>query len=140
MEEIKKFDIHKKPIKMRWYLAPLLFLVTPFSMLSYKKKIEKVGFKKIKGGCLILSNHQSFEDFKFLENLPGKKILLKGNHDLWWSTVKKIRTFWEENDLKSFKQYLEAHRYQKEDSDSLGNAMNGIHYAYDFTINIFRIY
>lgn len=32
-------------------------------------------------------------DFSFLETLPGKKILLKGNHDLWWSTMKKFRAF-----------------------------------------------
>ena len=36
---------------------------------------------------------ETVEDFKFLENLPGKKILLKGNHDLWWSTVKKVNEF-----------------------------------------------
>lgn len=66
MKEYKKLDMHQKPIKMRWYLAPLLWMVVPFTMLSYKKKIEKVGFKKIKGGCLVISNHMSFEDFKFM--------------------------------------------------------------------------
>ena len=40
-------------------------------------------------------------DFEFLENLPGKKLLLKGNHDLWWSTAKKLREFWEENGFSS---------------------------------------
>lgn len=49
-----------------------------------------------------LKIEETLEDFKFLENLPGKKILLKGNHDLWWSTVKKIRDFWEENGFTSF--------------------------------------
>lgn len=39
----------------------------------------------------------TLEDFKFLHSLPGKKILLKGNHDLWWSTAKKIRELWESN-------------------------------------------
>lgn len=29
-------------------------------------------------------------DFEFLHELPGKKILLKGNHDYWWSTKKKM--------------------------------------------------
>lgn len=29
-------------------------------------------------------------DFTFLESLPGKKLLLKGNHDYWWTTRKKI--------------------------------------------------
>lgn len=48
-----------------------------------------------------LKIEETLEDFKFLEELPGKKILLKGNHDLWWSTAKKIRTFWEENGIKS---------------------------------------
>lgn len=29
-------------------------------------------------------------DFRFLDALPGQKILLKGNHDYWWSTRKKM--------------------------------------------------
>ncbi len=37
------------------------------------------------------------EDFSFLHRLPGQKILLKGNHDLWWSTVKKVNEFLNEN-------------------------------------------
>ena len=44
---------------------------------------------------------ETLEDFKFLESLPGKKILLKGNHDLWWSTVKKVNEFFESNEIKS---------------------------------------
>lgn len=44
---------------------------------------------------------ETLDDFKFLESLPGKKILLKGNHDLWWSTVKKVNEFFEENNIKS---------------------------------------
>ncbi len=34
--------------------------------------------------------HNTYEDFKFLNGLPGKKIILKGNHDYWWTTRKKI--------------------------------------------------
>lgn len=40
-------------------------------------------------------------DFLFLESLPGRKILLKGNHDLWWVTMKKNLAFFEENNIKS---------------------------------------
>ena len=29
---------------------------------------------------------EAFDVLKFLESLLGKKILLKGNHDYWWST------------------------------------------------------
>ena len=49
-----------------------------------------------------LKMEETLNDFAFLEKLPGKKIFIKGNHDLWWSTVKKIRTFWEQNGFKSF--------------------------------------
>lgn len=49
-----------------------------------------------------LKIEETLEDFKFLEALPGKKLLLKGNHDLWWSTAKKIREFWEANSFTSF--------------------------------------
>ncbi len=48
-----------------------------------------------------LKLNETLPDFKFLESLNGKKIILKGNHDLWWSTVKKLRDFFEVNDIKS---------------------------------------
>ena len=44
---------------------------------------------------------QAREDFLLLNSLPGKKILLKGNHDLWWSTVSKMKRFFEENNIKN---------------------------------------
>lgn len=40
---------------------------------------------------------ESFEDFKFLNELPGKKILIKGNHDYWWSSKNKINNYLLEN-------------------------------------------
>jgi len=38
-------------------------------------------------------------DFEFLNKLPGKKLLLKGNHDYWWTTLKKMREYVEENNF-----------------------------------------
>ncbi len=38
-------------------------------------------------------------DFRFLHELPGRKIILKGNHDYWWSTRKKAETCFAENGL-----------------------------------------
>ena len=29
----------------------------------------------------------TYKDFEYLNGLPGKKILLKGNHDYWWTTI-----------------------------------------------------
>lgn len=37
------------------------------------------------------------QDFTFINNLPGKKLLLKGNHDYWWSTRNKIDLYLQEN-------------------------------------------
>lgn len=48
-----------------------------------------------------LKTEESVEDFKFLESLPGKKLLLKGNHDLWWSTSKKLHEFFKNNEFDS---------------------------------------
>ncbi len=40
---------------------------------------------------------QAKADFAFLNDLPGKKIILKGNHDYWWATAAKFEKFCEEN-------------------------------------------
>ena len=32
-------------------------------------------------------------DFRFLERFPGRKYLVKGNHDYWWTTAAKFRAF-----------------------------------------------
>lgn len=40
-------------------------------------------------------------DFDFLESLPGKKIISKGNHDYWWTTAAKMKKFLIENGYKS---------------------------------------
>ncbi|MBP3707781.1 MAG: metallophosphoesterase [Clostridia bacterium] len=39
----------------------------------------------------------AYLDFKYLDELPGKKILLKGNHDYWWTTITSMKAFLEEN-------------------------------------------
>lgn len=39
------------------------------------------------------------EDFAWIDQIPGRKILLKGNHDYWWSTAAKFYKFCQENDF-----------------------------------------
>ncbi len=48
-----------------------------------------------------MSLEQAKEDFLFLHRLPGKKILMKGNHDYWWTTRAKMESFLEGNGLDS---------------------------------------
>lgn len=38
-----------------------------------------------------------YNDFAYLNDLPGKKLLIKGNHDYWWTTLAKMREFLQEN-------------------------------------------
>ena len=37
------------------------------------------------------------EDFSWINEIPGKKIILKGNHDYWWSTAAKFSNFCKDN-------------------------------------------
>lgn len=37
------------------------------------------------------------EDFAFLQSLPGQKWMLKGNHDYWWTTTRKMETWLAKN-------------------------------------------
>lgn len=39
----------------------------------------------------------SAEDFAWINQIPGRKIILKGNHDYWWSTAAKFLKFCEEH-------------------------------------------
>lgn len=31
-------------------------------------------------------------DLQWIDHLPGKKVILRGNHDLWWPSASKLRT------------------------------------------------
>ena len=42
----------------------------------------------------------SAADFAWINEIPGRKIILKGNHDYWWSTAAKFRKFCDENGFR----------------------------------------
>ena len=46
-----------------------------------------------------LATEDSIADLKWIDSLPGKKIIMKGNHDFWWSTVSKLKRFFVENNI-----------------------------------------
>lgn len=43
------------------------------------------------------------EDFKFINELNGQKIIIKGNHDYWWNTLTKMNDFLQKNNFDSIK-------------------------------------
>jgi len=48
-----------------------------------------------------MSLNEAEADFRFLDQFPGKKYLIKGNHDYWWVTAAKLHRFFEEKGIHS---------------------------------------
>lgn len=46
-----------------------------------------------------LSLDEARDDFAWINDIPGKKIILKGNHDYWWSTASKFYKFCADNNF-----------------------------------------
>ena len=44
-----------------------------------------------------LDLEQAKADFQWINDIPGRKIILKGNHDYWWSTASKFYKFCNDN-------------------------------------------
>lgn len=77
---------------------------------GHEEKIKKDWNEKVKENDLVVipgdfswSTYlkDTYEDFSYLKDLPGKKLLLKGNHDYWWTTLTSMRNYLEENNFKN---------------------------------------
>lgn len=53
-------------------------------------------------------------DFAWIHEIPGRKIILKGNHDYWWSTAAKFQKFCLENGFENL-QLLNNNCYEYKD-------------------------
>ncbi len=69
---------------------------------KHEEKIKKDWNEKVKEEDLVVLPgdfswatyiEDTIPDFEYLNSLPGKKIMLKGNHDYWWTTVTSMRKF-----------------------------------------------
>ena len=61
-----------------------------------------------------LDLEQAREDFSWINEIPGRKIILKGNHDYWWSTVAKFNKFCQVNSFSNM-MILHNNHYEYED-------------------------
>lgn len=61
-----------------------------------------------------LSMKEALPDFVFIDTLPGHKIIGKGNHDFWWSTVSAMKRTLTENGIHSI-DFLNNNAYETED-------------------------
>ena len=83
-----------------------------FGWDNYVEKLEKNWLKLIDEEDTVIipgdiswgiNYAEALSDLKWIDRLPGKKILLKGNHDLWWDTMSKNEKLKRENELNSLR-------------------------------------
>lgn len=46
---------------------------------------------------------EALSDFLFIDSLPGRKLIGKGNHDFWWTTASKMSSFLEDNHIQTIR-------------------------------------
>lgn len=61
-----------------------------------------------------MTAEEAKEDLKFINALPGRKIIGKGNHDYWWGTMKKLKEFTDANNFDTI-DFLFNNAYAVED-------------------------
>ena len=74
---------------------------------NYTERIGDALSRLTAGDVLVLAGDTSWgidlneaeADFRFLDQFPCKKYLVKGNHDYWWSTATKMKNFFTEKGL-----------------------------------------
>jgi len=66
---------HPKPLEVWWKanIGPDDLILIPGD-ISWAKKLD-----------------EAFTDLAWLDSMPGQKVLLQGNHDYWWSSLKKLK-------------------------------------------------
>lgn len=77
---------------------------------GYEEKIKNNWLEKVSEEDLVILPgdfswsmylEDTVKDFEYINSLPGKKLLLKGNHDYWWSTLNKMRNFIKEHNFNN---------------------------------------
>lgn len=95
---------------------------------NYEEKIKQDWQSKVKKEDIIILPgdfswamylDETERDFEFMNNLPGKKILLKGNHDYWWSTLTSMRKYLKEKEFENI-DFLYNNSYKFENKIIVG--------------------
>ena len=64
MDQFERFDIEKKPVKEKFYLTPLAWLLSFPSVWYRRLKVNKKDIKGLKAPYILLCTHPTFIDFK----------------------------------------------------------------------------
>ena len=91
--------------------------------INHEEKIKEDWLKKVKPEDTVIHPgdfswamhlEDTIKDFEFLKSLPGKKIMLKGNHEYWWTTITNMKNFLSENNFEDI-DFLQNNSFEIED-------------------------
>ena len=63
-ESPSRFDMKQPPVRTRWYLRPLTWLLSLPAVLAHGTRIRKINTENLKPPYVLLCNHNAFMDFK----------------------------------------------------------------------------
>lgn len=62
LTSVEHFDMKKPPVRCRWYLKPIAWMLCVPGLLKHRPKVTKVNMKGLKPPYLLLGNHNAFFD------------------------------------------------------------------------------
>ena len=90
---------------------------------NHEEKVKEDWLSKVKPGDTVIHPgdfswamylDETIKDFEYLNSLPGRKIMLKGNHEYWWTTVTKMKKFLNEHNFQNI-DFLQNNSIEIED-------------------------
>ncbi|MBQ8042992.1 MAG: metallophosphoesterase [Clostridia bacterium] len=95
---------------------------------NYEQRLDENWRKTVKENDTVLipgdiswalDLNTAYEDFAYINSLPGNKVIIKGNHDYYFSTLTKVNKFLEENNFNTIK-ILNNNSFLVEDKNICG--------------------
>ncbi|MDD7794957.1 metallophosphoesterase [Clostridium sp. 'White wine YQ'] len=72
--------------------------------IKHEEKIKQNWIKNVSNEDTVLiagdiswsmKTDESLEDLNWINELPGRKVIIKGNHDYWWGGIKKLNSLYD---------------------------------------------
>ncbi|ABR49797.1 metallophosphoesterase [Alkaliphilus metalliredigens QYMF] len=77
---------------------------------SWQQTVQKNDTVLIPGDISWAMNlEDAMIDLQWVDDLPGKKVLCRGNHDYWWSSIKKLNSLFEKMDFVQNNFFVHEH-------------------------------
>ena len=64
MQDFERFDMKKPPVRTRWFLRPLTYILSMPDVWKHKNILTRTGTEGLKPPFVLLCNHNAFMDFK----------------------------------------------------------------------------